>query len=71
MVRGDIDVIIDANAPRAPFGQDMRGVRQELQRRPVDLFEKLTARDAQPADRSFFNEALTSIIDHVFYYSAK
>src|SRR5450432_2016382 len=60
---GDIDVIVNADAPRAPFAQNIRGVWQKPQRRPVDLFEKLTARYAQPADWAFFVEALEKTSD--------
>src|SRR5205085_1660024 len=48
------DVIIDADAADAPFGQDVGIGRQPLQGWPVDLLQKRSARDAEPPDRPFF-----------------
>src|SRR5205823_1173915 len=59
----DIDMVIDADTAHAPFGEHIRLGRQRLERRPVELFEQLPARDAEPADRSLLVEPLEQIAD--------
>jgi len=59
----DFDVIIDANAAHAPFGEDVRLARQWLDRGPVEFFEQLTASAAEPADYSLIVEPLKQLAD--------
>ena len=49
----DIDVIIDADAANAPFGEHIRLDRQRFEWGPVEFFEQLAPRHAEPADRPF------------------
>src|SRR5690242_954704 len=46
-----LDVIDDANAARAPCGEDIRLDWQGVESRAVEFFEQLPARAAEPADR--------------------
>ena len=59
----DIDVVVDADTAHAPFGEDIRLGRQGLERRPVELFEQLPARDAEPTDRPLLVEPLEQLAD--------
>ena len=52
----DIDVIIDADAADAPFGEHVGLDRQGLERGPVEFFEQLAPRHAEPPDRPLFVE---------------
>ena len=52
----DIDVIIDADTAGAPFGEHVGLGRQGLERRPVELFEQLAPRHAEPPDRALVVE---------------
>lgn len=45
----DLDVIIEAGAPNAPFGKDIAIGRQSSQRWAIDLFEQLPPRAADTA----------------------
>ena len=57
------DVIIDADAARAPFAEDVRLDRQRLQRRAIDLLQQLPARHTEPPDRTLFVEQLQEFAD--------
>ena len=59
----DIDVIVDADPAHAPFGEDIRLGRQRLECGPVELFEQLPARDAEPTDRPLLVEPLEQLAD--------
>ena len=59
----DIDVVIDTDTAHVPFGEDIRFGRQGLERWPVELFEQLPARDAEPADRPLFVEPPKQLAD--------
>jgi hypothetical protein len=50
------DVIIDSNPAQIPLRKDVWFGRKRLQRRPVDLFEKLAPVLAKPSDGSFLVE---------------
>jgi hypothetical protein len=54
----DIDVVINANAAHAPFGEHIGLDWQGLERRPVEFFKQLPARDAEPADGALLVELL-------------
>jgi hypothetical protein len=54
----DIDVVVDTDTAHAPFGEDIRLDRQRLERRPIEFFEQLPARDAEAADRPLLVEPL-------------
>src|SRR5436305_10175852 len=58
-----IDVVTDADPAHAPLGEHIGLDRQGLERRPVELFEQLPARDAEPADRPLLVEPLEQITD--------
>jgi len=60
---GNLDVIIDADATGAPFGELVRFARKGLQRRAIDLFEQLPARYAEPPDRALFVEMRHQLTD--------
>ena len=53
---GDLDVIVDADAASPPFRELVRLGRQGPQRWPIDRLQQLTARRAEPADRTLFVE---------------
>jgi hypothetical protein len=57
------EVVGNADASHAPFGEDLRLDRQGLQRRPVEFFEQPPARDAKAADRSLIVEPLEQLAD--------
>jgi hypothetical protein len=59
----DIDMVVDADTAHAPFGEDVRLGRQWLERRPVELFEQLPTRDAEPTDRPLLVEPLEQLAD--------
>ena len=59
----DIDVIVDADTAHAPFGEDVGLGRQGLERRPIELFEQLPTREAEPADRPLLVEPLEQLAD--------
>ena len=63
VMSGDLDVIIDADAARPPFGELVRFGWKGLQRRAIDLFEQLPARHAKPPDRALFVEMRHQIGD--------
>src|SRR6202047_3325989 len=48
VMRLDLDVIVDADPADPPLGAHVRGLRQGLECRPVDLLEQLAAGGAQP-----------------------
>src|SRR5664280_528083 len=52
-----------ADAAGAPLGEDVRLDRQRLQRRAIDLFEQLSARHAEPSDRTLFVEKRQEFAD--------
>ena len=47
----DLDVIIDADPAKPPFGEHIGLDRQGLEHRPVELFEELAPCHAEPPDR--------------------
>ena len=59
----DIDVVIDADTTNAPFGEDVGLDRQRLERRPVELFEELPARAADPTDGALLVEPPEQLAD--------
>src|SRR5450830_582169 len=63
IMSGDLDVIVDADAARPPFGELVRFAWKELQRRAIDLFEQLPARHAEPTDRALFVEMRHQLAD--------
>jgi hypothetical protein len=56
-------MVIDADAPDAPFGKDIRLHRQRLQLRPVEFLQKLAPGTAKPTDDALFVEARHQIGD--------
>src|SRR6202012_4123384 len=52
----DVDVIVDADAAQAPFGEHVGLDRQGLERRPVEFFQELPACASDAADRPFLIE---------------
>src|SRR5674476_971200 len=64
LLRGaSIEVIVDTDAARPPFGELVRFARKGLQRRAIDLFEQLPARYAEPPDRALFVEMRYQLTD--------
>src|SRR6202051_1126400 len=63
VMSSDLDVIVDTDAARPPFGELVRFGRKGLQRRAIDLFEQLPARYAEPPDRALFVEMRHQIGD--------
>ena len=63
IMRVDLNVIIDADAARAPFAIFIGLGRQSLQRRAVDLLEQFSARDAKPANRPLLVEIFQHLAD--------
>jgi hypothetical protein len=63
VMSGDLDVIVDTDAARPPFGELVRFGRKGFQRRAIDLFEQLPARHAEPPDRALFVEMRHQIGD--------
>src|SRR5262249_32947669 len=59
----DVDMIVDADARRAPSGEHVRPDRQGLDRRPIEFFQELPARHAEPADRSLLVEPPQQVAD--------
>src|SRR6516165_4016651 len=59
----DVDVIVDADAAQAPFGEYVGLDRQRLERRPVEFFQELAARHAEAADRPLLVEPLEQLAD--------
>src|SRR5262245_1129955 len=63
VVAVDLDVIIDADAAHTPLGEHVGLLRQRLERRAVELFEQLAARDAEATDRPLLVEARQELAD--------
>src|SRR6266849_8483147 len=63
VMSSDLDVRVDTDAARPPFGELVRFVRKGLQRRAIDLFEQLPARYAEPPDRALFVEMRHQLTD--------
>jgi len=59
----DIDVIVDADAAQAPFGEHVRLDRQRLERWSVELFQELPARASEAADRPLLVEPRKQFAD--------
>ena len=59
----DFDVVVDADAAHAPFGEDIGFDRQGLEGGPVKLFEELPAGHPEPAKRSLLIELLEQLTD--------
>jgi hypothetical protein len=56
-------VVVDADAARPPFGEHVRLDRQQLEERPIKLFQELLARHPEAADRSLLVELPQQIAD--------
>ena len=63
IVEAGVDVIINADAARAPFAIFVRLGRQGLERGTIDLLQQLPARRAEPADRPFLVEMRQQFAD--------
>ncbi len=61
----DIDMIIDTDPANAPLGKDIGLDRQGFEHRPVELFEELAPRHAEPADRPFVVETDQQLADRL------
>src|SRR6516225_4761386 len=48
----NLDVVIDADTPQAPFGKAIGLDGQRLEVGPIELFEQGAAGDAEPAQRT-------------------
>jgi hypothetical protein len=59
----DIDMVVDTDTAHAPFGEDIGLEGQGLECRPVELFEQLPARDAEPADWPLLVEPFEQFAD--------
>ena len=59
----DFDVVIEADLAFLPFRVEVRFHRQRLERRPLEFFEQLSARAAEPADRPLLVEPFEQIAD--------
>jgi hypothetical protein len=54
----NLDVVIDADTPQAPFGEAIGLDGQRLEVGPIELFEQGAAGDAEPAQRALLVEML-------------
>ena len=61
----DIDVIIDADPAGAPFGEHIGLDRQGLEPRPVEFFEQVAPRHAEPPDRALIVEPDQQVADRL------
>ena len=59
----DLDVVIDADATQAPFGQSIGLARQRLEVRPVEFLEQRAAGNAEPAQHPLVIELAQQLTD--------
>src|ERR1700739_2040138 len=60
----DLDVVIDADPPHAPFGKAIGLCGQPLETGPIKLFKQCAAGDAEAADWTFVIELPQQLDDH-------
>jgi len=59
----DLDMIVEPGAAPTPLGIDIRLLRQWLERRPVEIFEQLAARDAKAAQGTLLVDIDKHVLD--------
>ena len=61
-------MIIDADTAGAPFGEHIGLGRQWFECGPIEFFEQLAPRHAEPADRPFIVELASNLADRLVQF---